>query len=152
MLKTQYAVFLAFLFAMTISFSVSAGDKVYTGLFSDKAVSGYDPVSFFTAERPEKGREEFTYRYQEALWLFQSEENRRLFIENPEKYAPRYGGFCAWAVAAKNARAPGNPKYWRVVDGKLYLNYSKSVQAKWLEDVPGYIERADRNWPTLLDD
>lgn len=135
---------------MLTTFSAYAGDPVYTGFFNNKAVSGYDPVAYFTEGKPIKGKSEFEYDYKGADWYFSTQENLELFKANPEKYAPQYGGFCAWAVAAKHDRAPGDPEYWRIVDGKLYLNYDKSVQEKWEQDVPGFIAEADRYWPTLL--
>lgn len=144
--------FLIVLLSMAASIAAVAEDRIYTGLFNNTAVGGYDTVSFFDPSGPVKGKKDISIEHLGALWLFVDRENRDLFLGNPEKYAPRYGGFCAWAVAEKKSRAPGNPKYWRIVDGKLYLNYSESVQEQWLEDIQGHIERADRNWPTLLND
>ena len=129
-----------------------AGDPVYTGFFSNKAVSGYDAVAYFTEGEPVKGDRDYQFEYLGANWYFSSQENLDLFKQAPEKYAPQYGGFCAWAVAAKHDRAPGNPEYWAIVDGKLYLNYDQSVQEKWQQDIPGFIDEADRYWPTLLND
>lgn len=151
MIKVHSAFLFALLVMATPTLTV-AGEGIYTGLFSNTAVSGYDAVSFFSPDGPEKGKSEISVEYMGTLWLFADQENRDLFTGDPEKYAPQYGGFCAWAVAEKKARAPGNPKYWRVVEGKLYLNYSKSVQEQWLEDIHGHIERADRNWPALLNE
>jgi YHS domain-containing protein len=133
-----------------IAFNANAGDAVYTGLFNNKAVGGYDPVGYFTDGKPVQGKKEFQFEYQGADWYFSSAENLKLFQQDPEKYAPQYGGFCAWAVAAKHDRAPGDPKYWKIVDNKLYLNYDKSVQEKWQQDIPGFIKEADQYWPTLL--
>jgi hypothetical protein len=73
-----------------------------------------------------------------------------MFRAAPERYAPQYGGYCAWAVGARNYLAPGSPQHWRIVDGKLYVNYDGSVQRNWLRDVPGFIAAADRNWPAIL--
>lgn len=151
MIKINFS-FLAVLFYMAAPISAIAGDRVYTGLFNNTAVGGYDTVSFFDSGGPVKGNKDISLEYQGALWLFVDQENRDLFAGDPERYAPRYGGFCAWAVAEKQSRAPGNPKYWRIVDGKLYLNYSRSVQEQWLEDIHGHIERANRNWPALQND
>ena len=157
MIKLNFAIkinsaFLIVLLSMAAPISAIAGDSIYTGLFSNTAVGGYDAVSFFTSDGPVKGKSAISVEYMGALWLFANRENRDLFAGDPKKYAPQYGGFCAWAVAEKKSRAPGNPKYWRVVSGKLYLNYSKSVQEQWLRDIPGHIARADQNWPALLND
>ena len=131
---------------------VHSGDEIYTGFGSNKAVKGYDTVAFFTEGKPVKGDKAFQSEYKGAKWLFSSAENKAAFDKNPEKYAPQYGGHCAWAVGENAARAPGNPKYWRIVDDKLYLNYNKSVQETWLQDIEGYIEKANKNWPELLND
>lgn len=129
-----------------------AGDAIYTGTFSNKALSGYDPVAYFTEGKPVKGNKEHTLNYLGADWYFNSAENKALFEADPDAYAPQYGGFCAWAVSAKNSRAPGDPERWKIVDGKLYLNYNTTVQNRWLEDVSGHISQADKNWPVLLED
>ena len=128
-----------------------AGNDIYTGWFSNKAVSGYDTVAYFTESKAVKGNAKFKFKYLDAEWYFNSAENLELFKNNPDKYRPQYGGFCAWAVAVKKQRAPGDPNYWKIVDGKLYLNYDNSVQKQWLEDIPGFIRKADENWPKMLD-
>ncbi|UEM02859.1 YHS domain-containing protein [Skermanella rosea] len=122
---------------------------IYTGFFSSVAVGGYDPVAYFTQGRPVEGSKEFSTRWMDAEWRFASAANRDLFIAAPEKYAPQYGGYCAWAIA-QNKTASGDPKLWKVVDGKLYLNYDQDVQQRWEKDIPGFIASADRNWPAVL--
>lgn len=131
--------------------SARAGNDIYTGWFSNKAVSGYDTVAYFTESKAVKGNAKFKFKYLDAEWYFNSAENLERFKNNPDKYRPQYGGFCAWAVAAKKQRAPGDPNYWKIVDGKLYLNYDNSVQKQWLEDISGFIRKADENWPKMLD-
>ena len=113
------------------------------------AIAGADPVAYFTEEAYVPGTDEYSYDWQGATWQFASAENRDLFAENPEQYAPEYGGFCAWAVAAKNTLVPVDPNAWSVVDGKLYLNANQKVQTNWLKDVPGFITEANDNWPSL---
>ncbi|WP_163834257.1 YHS domain-containing (seleno)protein [Spartinivicinus ruber] len=140
---------LSVLFCFWIS-SALAGDAVYTGFFSNKAVSGYDTVAYFTKSKPVKGKSQYKYTYKGAEWYFANQEHLDLFKQNPEKYAPQYGGFCAWAVAAKNSRASADPNNWKIVNGKLYLNYDDGVQQQWLQDIPGFIEKGDKNWPGLL--
>lgn len=115
----------------------------------DGAIRGYDPVAYFTQARPVKGSREFTHRWNGATWRFASAENRERFAAAPEKYAPQYGGYCAYGVASGYA-VKIEPDAWSVVDGKLYLNYDKSVQASWKTDIPGYIRKADANWPRVL--
>lgn len=133
-------------------FSVSAfaDEPIYTGFFSNKALDGYDTVAYFTEGKPVEGNKKFKLSYKGADWYFASQENLNKFEANPEDFAPQYGGYCAWAVAAKNDFAPGDPKQWSIVDNKLYLNYDKSIKQQWLEDVPGFIAQGDKNWPSLL--
>ncbi|GAB4346130.1 MAG: YHS domain-containing (seleno)protein [Gammaproteobacteria bacterium] len=113
------------------------------------AIRGYDPVAYFTEGRPVRGDRAFRFRYQGADWFFASAENRDRFAGNPKRYAPQYGGYCAWAVS-QGYTASIDPEAWAVVDGKLYLNYSKGVQRKWSRDIPGNIKAADTHWPKLL--
>lgn len=134
------------LLLLTLLFSpLTFAADIYTGLLGNKAVSGYDTVSFFDGE-PVKGKSEFKTEYQGADWLFTSQENLDKFLADPEKYAPQYGGHCAWAIAEKDDLAPGDPEYWAIVDNKLYLNYNGSVQKNWEKDIPGFINLGDKNW------
>ena len=112
------------------------------------AIRGYDPVAYYQQSAPVKGSSQFSYQWQGARWLFASAENRDRFQAEPEHYAPQYGGYCAYAVS-KGRTASIDPEAWKIVDGRLYLNYSKGVQKKWEQDVPGNIVKADRNWPEL---
>lgn len=123
--------------------------EVYTGTFSSLAVGGYDPVAYFKVGRPVPGSAQFSTAFKGATWRFASKENLDAFRANPAAYAPQYGGYCAWAVS-QGYTASGDPQFWKVVNGKLYLNYDGSVQAKWEKDVPGFIAKADKNWPGVL--
>lgn len=117
------------------------------------AVSGFDVVSYFTGDGvPVEGSEEFTVRYQGYDYRFASEDNAKAFIEDPAKYAPAYGGYCAWAIGANDALAPGDPNVYKIVDGTLYLNFSEDVANRWNKDIPGFIEKADVNYPTHTPD
>jgi len=113
------------------------------------AVKGYDVVAYFTEGVPVQGLPEFEYEWNGAKWRFSSSDNRELFKAAPEKYAPQYGGYCAYAVS-RGTTADIDPEAWNIVDGKLYLNLNEDVQMKWKQDIPGYIEKADRNWPGVL--
>ncbi len=132
--------------------SHSFAEDIYTDFFSDNALSGYDAVAYFTEGKPVKGKKEYKTEYLGADWFFSSEKNKKMFEESPDTYRPQYGGHCAWAVGANNAKAKGDPKYWKIVNEKLYLNYNQDVQNKWLNDVPGFIEKANANWPRLSED
>ena len=123
---------------------------VYTQSKGDTlAVRGFDVVSYFTGDGvPVEGTEEFTVRYEGFDYRFASEDNAKAFIEEPGKYAPAYGGYCAWAIGANNALAEGDPEVYEIVDGKLYLNFNKDVQGRWEKDIPGFIAKGDENYPT----
>ncbi|MGJ7095459.1 YHS domain-containing (seleno)protein [Vibrio hannami] len=135
---------------LMFSLSAHAEDPVYTGIFSNKAVDGYDTVAYFTEGKPVKGSKEFKTEYMGADWYFASKENLDKFTADPEAFAPQYGGYCAWAIAEKSDFAPGDPEQWKIVDGKLYLNYNADIQNRWLKDVPGFIATGDKNWPKLI--
>jgi YHS domain-containing protein len=112
------------------------------------AIAGADPVAYFTAGAYVPGSAEFTHDWSGATWQFASAENRDAFAVDPAAYAPQYGGFCAWAVS-QGYTAAVDPEAWKIVDGKLYLNYDKNIQARWERDIPGNIAKADANWPTV---
>jgi len=130
--------------------SVFAADAVYTSLFSSKAISGYDAVSYFTKGAPEEGKKKYSMRYKGANWYFSSSQNLQTFQANPAKYAPQYGGYCAWAVAEKNDLVSGDPKRWKIVEDKLYLNYDREIQEKWQKNIAVFISKADKSWPVLV--
>ncbi|USE36318.1 YHS domain-containing (seleno)protein [Endozoicomonas sp. SCSIO W0465] len=134
---------------MAFSTNATADKHIYTGWLSSKAVSGYDTVGYFTEGKPVKGSARYKIEHLGVEWYFSSEKHANLFKQQPELYMPQYGGYCAWAIAAKKQRAPGNPKHWKIVDNKLYLNYDSSIQDKWLMDIPGFINAADKNWPEM---
>lgn len=119
-------------------------------VFSDggAAIRGYDAVAYHTEGRPVRGRAEFTHRWNGATWRFASVANRDRFAADPGRYAPAYGGFCAFAVS-EGYTAPIDPHAWRIVDGRLFLNYDRAVQRRWEADIPGRIRRGDENWPRL---
>ena len=113
------------------------------------AIKGTDTVAYFTEGKAVKGKRNYSYQWGNTTWWFKNEANRDLFAQNPEKYAPQFGGFCAWAVS-QNYTAPIDPQAWSIVDGKLYLNYNKRVRKTWSEDISGNIADGNRNWPNLL--
>ncbi len=144
--------FLAVALFATSLLAVSASAEAVAPVFSTflgGAIRGYDPVAYFTQGRPVEGKRAHAFKWKGATWYFTSAENRDRFRANPEKYAPRYGGYCAYAVS-RGYTASIDPEAWKIVDGKLYLNYSKSVQSTWKEDIPGNIQKANENWPRLL--
>lgn len=112
------------------------------------ALKGYDPVAYFEQSKPVKGSPRFSHSWMGATWNFVSDADLRKFQAAPEKYAPQFGGYCAWAVS-NNYTADADPNAWRIVDGKLYVNYNKDVQKKWEGSIRQRIEAAQKNWPGL---
>ncbi len=113
------------------------------------AINGYDPVAYFTEGKPVEGSPEHTVDWEGAKLQFASAENKAMFEGNPEKFAPKYGGYCAYAVS-KGYTASTDPAAWSIHEDRLYLNYSKSVRALWAARKRHHIEQADMNWPGVL--
>jgi YHS domain-containing protein len=122
---------------------------IYTGLLSRTGAGGHDVVAYFREGRPVRGLSRFTHEWRGATWRFSSAANRDAFAANPEGFAPAYGGHCAWA-AAQGYKAKGDPEHWRIVDGRLFLNYNSDVQKNWEKDVPGFIAAGDAKWPDVV--
>lgn len=112
------------------------------------ALRGYDPVAYVESEKPTHGDAKNQYVYKGSTFLFSSAQNRQKFVADPEKYAPQFGGFCALGTA-NGYKVPTQPDAFKVVDGKLYLNYDRQVLGIWKQDIPGNIERANHNWPVV---
>ncbi|MCA9473233.1 MAG: YHS domain-containing protein [Nitrospirales bacterium] len=117
---------------------------------STPGISGYDPVAYFTESKPVKGNGYHVADYQGVTYAFANEANKELFEANPEKYVPAYGGWCAYGVAV-GKKFVADPQVWKIVKGRLYLNLDRNIQAKWNQDVPGYIKTADDNWKEIHD-
>ena len=117
---------------------------------AENAISGYDPVAYFTDSMPVPGNEEFNYVWNHAKWLFSCRENMELFKSNPAKYAPQYNGYCAFALS-RNDYADVNPAAWSIVNDKLYLTYNLDIKNAWLQDKKHYIAKADRNWKLRIE-
>lgn len=119
-------------------------------IYSDSsiAINGYDPVAYFTENRPVKGSSEYSIQWKGVNWLFSSRDNLNAFLSDPGKYEPQYGGYCAYGCS-KGKKATTDPQAWTIVDGKLYLNNSLQVRAKWLMEQKQRIELADKYWPQI---
>jgi YHS domain-containing protein len=115
---------------------------------SGYALSGYDPVAYFTEGEPVQGDPDIAYEYNDATWLFSSEAHRDLFAADPEAYAPQYDGHCAYGVA-QGGKVPGNPQVWAIVDGELYLNVNDRVGEWFAESPQDYVSQAESQWPEL---
>lgn len=142
---------------LTMSHSALAASEINTlereGLFGYEpngiAIRGYDTVAYFTQSKPVEGRDEFSTQWSDATWKFSSQEHLDLFVENPEKYAPQYGGYCAYGVAQMSL-VKIEPDQWTIIDGKLYLNFNAKLNNKWKKDTAGYIKTADALFQKLL--
>lgn len=126
------------------SHSVNNVDATGVGLH------GYDPVAYFTVGRPTVGSEKFRATYEGVRYRFSSAENRDAFTKEPAKYVPAYGGFCAMG-ASLGKKFDGDPNYWKIVNGKLYVNINADADKRWKEDVPANISKGDQNWPAIKD-
>jgi YHS domain-containing protein len=137
-------------FALSVAIATSAfaaGPELNassTGL----ALQGYDPVAYFTEGKPSQGNWKITSIYEDATYRFASEEHKATFEANPEAFLPQYGGYCAFGTAM-GFKFDGDPNYWRIVDGELFLNISKDIQERWVSDIPNFIHQADANWTEI---
>lgn len=145
MIKRVAMILLVWLGSISTAFAL---EPVYSDFFG-KAIKGYDPVAYFSEAKPVKGSSDHSYDWNGATWYFSSNANLNMFIQDPQKFAPQYGGYCAWAVS-EGYTASIDPEAWYIHDDKLYLNYSQSVQRTWQKDVSGNINKADTNWPKLM--
>lgn len=132
--------------ALTLPLAARAADEIF--VTDTGAIGGYDPVAYHTQDKPVPGSANITYVWNGATWRFASEANRDLFVANPERYAPQYGGYCALGTAYGH-KASTVPEAFAVVDGKLYLNHDAGVQAKWDENRSGFIAEADGKWKAV---
>lgn len=112
------------------------------------ALDGYDVVAYFTLNKAAKGSSKFACMWNNLLWMFCNEEHLELFSENPEKYAPQFGGFCAFGVS-NGYKASTRPEAFSIVDGKLYLNFAKYVRRRWSEKQASRILSADETWDSI---
>lgn len=136
-----------FLFTTVSVASANDEDPIETGTFNNKAIYGYDPVAYFKVNKAVKGSDDITFEYKGAVWHFSSQENKDLFVSAPQQYSPQYGGYCAYAMS--RGRFVGiDEDAFTIHDGKLYLNYSKSVREDWQEDKEGFIKLADVEYPS----
>jgi len=118
---------------------------------SNEAIQGYDPVAYFKESKPVKGKAAFIYSWNDAVWYFSSAENLGDFKASPEKFAPQFGGYCAYGMA-EGHKAPTSPDAWTILENKLYLNNNRNVRDLWSKDLPGNIKKANDNWPSVKKD
>ena len=140
--------------AMTATASLAQQPEIYQSKRADYpanalAVGGFDTVAYHTRKQAVPGNPQFRVSWKGAEWHFASQANLDLFLKEPARYAPQYGGYCAFAVAG-GSTAPGDPKVWDVVGGKLYLNLSTGTQSSWRRNPADFIKRGDTNWPKVI--
>ena len=136
---------------MFISVNQAIADEYHTTFLGNTAVSGYDTVAYFTLGKAVKGERKHSLEWKKATWRFSSRKHLDMFKADPEKYAPRYGGHCAWAVSEKGMLYRGNPRHWIIFDGGLYLNHNSSVNRRWQEDMNQHIQSGDERWAQIKD-
>lgn len=137
------------LLALLLTFATASGALAQSRIVNQSdgaAIKGYDAVAYFTESNAIEGDPAFSHVWNDATWLFKTAANRDAFAAAPEKYAPQYGGYCAYAMS-RNYVADITPTAWMIVDGRLYLNNSRAVHLWWLADQSGNIASADANWP-----
>ncbi len=144
--KMRYLTILFALFALG-SVAVSA-NEINQSFLRGIAIEGYDPVAYFTTNQPMKGDSDYSHEWKDATWHFSNSANRDLFIKNPEKYSPQFGGHCANGLS-EGHKVSGNPLIWRIIDGKLYFFYSERGRERWETNTEQWIKDAWRNWEKL---
>ncbi len=140
---------LTILLATLVASTAWAGDLVNVSGASNIAIDGYDPVAFFTKHKPVHGDPGIKATYQGATYLFSSKRNRSRFEKDPARYAPQYGGFCAFGVSV-NALFPVDIQTWQIRDGKLYLNLNPKILKSFNRDLQGHVKKANQQWPKLV--
>jgi YHS domain-containing protein len=145
----KYLAFYLLLTLTVLSCTTSSPVAPVNVTSGDIAIKGYDPVAYFTDQKPVKGRPAFEYLWNGAKWRFASAEHLDLFKVAPEKYAPKYGGYCAYAIS-QGKIVDIDPEAWTVFEGRLYLNVSKDVRRLWEKGKDEHIRKADENWPGML--
>jgi hypothetical protein len=144
--RSFLAVALGVLFWLACPVPGWSGEPVNTGYFGNVAIKGYDPVAYFTDGKATSGSENITYKWLGAYWHFENDEHRQLFAEDPTAYAPQYGGFCASGMGIHGGRTSDiDPEAWLIIDGKLYLNYSKETNTLITDGIVD-LNKADANW------
>ena len=134
--------------ALAVALPAAAADPALNLDAAGLALRGFDPVAYFRAGTPVRGRPDLAASHDGATYRFASAENRDAFLAAPARYLPQYGGFCAWAVA-QGDKADGDPEVFRVVGDRLYLNYDRAIGRRWESDVPGNVAKADALWPKV---
>jgi YHS domain-containing protein len=129
--------------------SAHADGTVNTGYFGGVAIMGYDPVAYFTDGKAVKGSEKFSYDWLGTPWHFANDEHRKMFMSEPVKYAPQYGGYCVGEVAFGSVTINIDPQAFKIIDGKLYLIYDKPDAEYIATHAEDFLPKAEANWPAV---
>ncbi len=153
-MKASFARSIVLVFVAAIGAVVPASAVRQTGnefntLHAGLGAEGYDVVAYFTDGKPVAGSEQFAFEYGGVTWRFASAEHRDLFVKSPERYAPQYGGFCAWGVSVGKLFDVDPVGGWTLYDGRLYLNFNPEINATFAKDPAGFTEKANSNWTRL---
>ena len=124
-------------------------DGEFNTLHAGLGAKGYDVVAYFAHGQPTPGSDRHTAEFGGVTWQFASKENRDLFAADPARYAPQYGGFCSWGVSQGKLFDVDPVSGWKVIDGKLYLNFNADINGTFARDAHTLIAKAERNWPAL---
>jgi YHS domain-containing protein len=143
----RIVLYLLFVLTLIVGITELGAEKMSS---KTTAINGYDTVAYFTKGKALPGNQRYFSQWNGMIWYFSNKEHKDLFDNNPEKYAPQYNGYCAWAMA-ESRKAETDPEVWKIVNGKLYLNCSKSSFESWSKDIPGNIKKADKNWLKFSD-
>lgn len=144
-----FAIALGLAGAATPALAVKQTGGEYNTLHAGLGAKGYDVVAYFTVSKPVAGSDRHTTEYGGVKWQFSSAENLATFKSDPAKYAPQYGGFCAWGASVGKLFDVDPVNGWKIADGKLYLNFNSDINATFSKDPAGFIAKANRNWPSL---
>jgi YHS domain-containing protein len=147
--RSMKKLFVAMMLLSTLSTIATAKDLLNVD-GSGVAIQGYDPVAFFTYNRPVKGNPQFQSEYRGAKYYFVSAEHKATFDKEPAKYEPQFGGYCAYGVS-RGRKVPIKIEAWQIVNGRLLMQYDLDVKDKFNEDQSGNLRKADQNWPGLVE-
>lgn len=139
---------LLLLFFLIATTNLTWAGEINKTFFGGIAIEGYDPVAYFKEGKPQKGNPEFTTKWKGATWQFSSAQNRDLFSSNPEAYSPQFGGHCANGLS-EGHKVSGNPKIWRLINGKLYFFFAERGRERWASNTDQWISDAQANWEKL---
>lgn len=134
---------------LTLTGAAASKPQVYMTADTRIAINGYDPVMYFIEGKPQKGKNAWQHSHNGATWQFANRKHLELFKENPDKFTPQFGGYCAFSVA-QGLTLPSKPQFWQIHEDKLYLNRNANIHNRWLERYEVLSDRADDNWPAVL--